>query len=99
MISGEPRGAELRSWPSAYPQPTGLRGLRSVALKVYADPGIPSGRIATGPFAEEIDKQIVQELKAAGITLVNENEAESALSVGMYLSCEPDGQSCGHHTT
>lgn len=93
------RNRELRPWPGAYPEPTGLKALRSMALVVYADRGIPSDRIAPGPFAEEIEKRIAQKLRAEGIALVNEKEAESVLSVSMYLSCEADGLSCGHHTT
>jgi hypothetical protein len=90
---------ELRSWPGAYPEPTGLKGLRSMALVVYADRGIPSDRIAAGSFAKEIENRFSQKLRAAGIALVNEKQAESVLSVSMYLSCEADGLSCGHHTT
>jgi hypothetical protein len=90
--------SEPRPWPSAYPQPSGLRGLRSVALAVYADPGIPSDRIAPGPFTDEIKRRIADELTPTGILLTNENEAESILSIDMYLSCGLDGSSCGHHT-
>ena len=96
---GSQQNTKQRPWPGAYPQPTSLKGLRSVAVKVYADRGIPSDRIATGPFVEEIERLVVQELRNAGIVLANETEAEAVLSVNLYLSCEGDGPSCGHHTT
>ena len=87
---------EPRPWPSAYPQPTGLTqrgsdGLFGSKHSLRANRG--------GAFADEVKKRIVQELGTTGISLANENEAESVLSVSMYLSCEPDGPSCGHHTT
>lgn len=93
------RNRALREWPGAYPEPTGLKGLRSVAVVVYADRNIPSDRIAAGPFADEIKRQVVQKLTLINIALTNEREAESVLSVNMYLVCEADGVSCGHHTT
>lgn len=69
-----------------------------MALVVYADRSIPSGRIAAGLFADEIKRRIAQKLRPTGILLANENAAESILGLSMYLSCEPDGLSCGHHT-
>jgi hypothetical protein len=66
---------ELRSWPGAYPQPTALKGLKSVSVRVYADRGIPPDRIAAGPFAAEIEKLTVEKLKAAGIAVVGEKLA------------------------
>jgi len=95
---GSPQYTKQRSWPSAYPQPTSLKGLQHVAVKVYVDRGIPSDRIAPGPFGEEIERLIVQELRNAGIMVVEEREAEAILSLNVYLSCEADGTACGHHT-
>src|SRR5262245_12082007 len=49
-----------RPWPGAYPEPISLKGLRRVALSVYADRGVPSGRISLGPFDEEIQRRAAQ---------------------------------------
>jgi len=83
LDKGPRQNTKQQPWPGAYPQPTSLKGLRSVAVKVYADRGIPSGRIATGPFADEIERMVVQELRNAGIVLVNEKEAEAMLSMSL----------------
>jgi hypothetical protein len=69
-----------------------------VAVKVYADRGIPPDRIAAGPFSEEIERLVIKEIQKAGIRTVDEREAEAILSLNLYLSCEADGPSCGHHT-
>jgi hypothetical protein len=87
-----------RPWPGAYPEPISLKGLRRVALRVYADRGIPSDRISSGPFNEEIERRAVQELRKAGITLAKEDEAEAVLSLDVYLVCEADSSSCGYQT-
>ena len=76
-----------RDWPGAYPEPISLKGLRAVALKVYADRGIPSDRISTGAFDKEIERQAVQILRKAGIPLANENEADAVLNLDLYLVC------------
>ena len=87
-----------RPWPGAYPEPISLKGLRRVALRVYTDRGIPSGRISSGPFSEEIQRRAVQELRKASITLAKEDEAEAILSLEVYLVCQADSPSCGYHT-
>jgi len=88
-----------RSWPGPYPRPTGLTGLRSVAVTVYADSSIPSDRIAAGPFRDEIKRRIAQELQSAGISITtNESDADALLTASLYLVCESNGPSCGHHT-
>lgn len=86
---------EPHPWPGAYPRPTGLRGLGTVTLMVYADREVPADRIAAGPFANEIRRRIMQELRPTGIALANENEAESVLSINMYLVCGAGGPACG----
>src|SRR5947199_8970042 len=64
-----------RTWPSAYPEPTSLRGLGTMVLKVYTDRGVPFGRISSDAFGQQIERQAVQTLQEAGITLVKETEA------------------------
>src|SRR5215471_9173166 len=72
---GSRQETKKRTWPSAYPQPTSLKGLKTVAVKVYSDRGIPSDRIAAGPFVEEIERLVVQELGNTDIIIVDEQEA------------------------
>lgn len=91
--------AASRGWPGDYPRSAGLKGLPNVTLMVYVDQTVPSYPGASGPFADEIKNRILQELRQAGITLANQNEAESALSVSMYVSCQTKGAACGYHTT
>ena len=40
----------------------------------------------------------MQELRPTGIALANENEAESVLSINMYLVCGAGGPACGYET-
>jgi len=81
-----------------YPGPASLKGLKGVAVKVYADRSIPAGRIAPGPFDEEIRKKTVEKLKSAGIEVMDESQAEAVLHVDMYMVCQADGPGCGFHT-
>lgn len=93
-----PRNTLQGSWPGAYPGPTSLKGLGRVALRVHADRGIPSDRISSGPFGVEIERLTLQELRKAGITLTNEDDAEAVLNLDLYLVCQADHSSCGYHT-
>jgi hypothetical protein len=77
-----------------YPEPTSLKGLKNIVFKVYADRGVPH---------EGIEEQALQELKEAGIGVLSEKESQpspdvSVLHLNMFLSCEPDGASCGYQT-
>ena len=69
-----------------------------MGLKVYTDRGIPSDRISPGAFGEEIERQAIQTLQKAGITLVKETEADAILNLNVYLVCESEGSSCGYNT-
>ena len=92
-------GGYNRPWSGEHPQLAALKELRSVTLMVYADRTIPSYSGTLGHFADEIKNRILQKFRQAGIPFSGQNEAEAALTVSMYLSCPPEGPSCGYHTS
>lgn len=87
-----------------HPEPTSLKGLKRVVLKVYADRGIPSiPSRPVQPIPEAVEERAVKRLKEAGIEVMSANESQSFLDVpildiSLYLQCPPNGASCGYLT-
>lgn len=79
-------------------KPTSLKGLKTIALRVYTDRSIPSDRRSPGAFGEEIERQAVQTLQKAGIALAKEEEAVGLLNLDVYFVCEAASSSCGYHS-
>jgi hypothetical protein len=88
-------------WPGAYPRAAALRGLRSVAVRVYADrsvPGVPGQEQPQRSVRDDVEEAVIQRLAEAGLAITSEESADALLTVSMYLQCQPDGLSCGYHT-
>lgn len=88
-----------RTWPGSYPEPIGLKGLKTVSLEVSVIGPIPSSRIEADSLEDTIKREAVQSLNSAGITITENTRSESDLRLHMLLSCETDSSSCGHYTS
>lgn len=87
-------------WPGSYPRPESLKGLKTIAVKVFADRGIPALPTAPPqPVADTVAVKTRERLTEAGLLVVDEKVAEALLSVNMYLQCESNGPACGYLTT
>src|SRR4051812_31416291 len=78
----------LPSWLGYYPEPTGLRGLHSIAVRITPNRIIPPDRGSGRSIADLWKDQITEEFTKLGIMLTNDKEADAILSVFPDIFCE-----------
>ncbi len=81
----------------SFSEQSSLVGLRTIALKIYADrdvPPLPGG----GAFVSAAEAAIRGRFESGGFEVVPAEQAEALIEAHFYVQCDPFAPVCGHHT-